>query len=241
MRLSDLDPRVKLLILMVLSSVALILRSPFKIGMTLMLVMFMLVAGEVKCSEIYGKIKSMLGLVLVLFVSQCVFNRSGTPLLVIQNFTLATQGGLETGIVVSLRLCIILLTALVILTGEPRDYILAMTQSGIPYEIAFMSLAALRFIPMLREEAQDVLCAVQMRGTRLKKSGFKHKAKVYTSIMIPIIAGAIHRSEQLSIAMEARGFRAYPKRTSMRRLQFHTRDVIYLAVFSIVLSILVLV
>jgi energy-coupling factor transport system permease protein len=160
---------------------------------------------------------------------------------VIQDFTLATRGGLETGVVVSLRLYIILLTALVILTGEPRDYILAMTQSGIPYEIAFMSLAALRFIPMLREEAQDVLCAVQMRGTQLKKSGLKHKAKVYISVMIPIIAGAIHRSEQLSIAMEARGFRAYPKRASMRRLRFHTKDMIYLAAFAVVLSVIVMI
>ena len=118
------------------------------------------------------------------------------------------------------------------LTGEARDYLIAMTQCHLPYELAFMVMVALRFIPILREEAQDVLCAVQMRGVRLNKAPLRQKITTYTSIMIPIVSGSIHKAEQTSIAMEARAFRAFTDRTSMRRLQMSKADWIYLAAFT---------
>ncbi len=141
---------------------------------------------------------------------------------------------------VCLRLLIILLTALILMTSNSRDYLLAFTQMHLPYEIAFMVLVALRFIPMLKEEAQDVLCAVQMRGVKLKRTGLRNKANVYLSILIPIVAGAIRRSEQMAVAMEARAFRSSPKRTNMRRLKFSIRDLIYLVVFCILLTSIVI-
>jgi energy-coupling factor transport system permease protein len=101
-----------------------------------------------------------------------------------------------------------------------------------------MVLAALRFLPMLREEASDVLCAAQMRGLQIKKASLRRKAGAYVSIVLPVVAGAIQRAELLSIAMEARGFRAFPRRTSMRRLQLRVADWAYLAVFCLALAAL---
>jgi len=202
--------------------------------------LLILLAGGVRPSDIWLKLRALFGLVLMLFLMQCLFNRSGEPVLTLLGFTIVREMGFQTAVLVSLRLLIVIVSALVVVVGDTRDYLLALTQMKIPYEIAFMVLAALRFLPMLREEAQDVLCAAQMRGMRLKKTSLKKQFSAYLSIVIPVVAGAIKRAEQLSIAMEARGFRSHPRRTSMRRLSMRPKDWIYAASFCIALAGLVL-
>ena len=141
---------------------------------------------------------------------------------------------------VSLRLLIIILSALIVLSGRLRDYLLALTQCKIPYEIAFMVLIAFRFLPILREEALDVLNGAQMRGLKIRKTGLKNKAGAYISIMLPVVAGAVRRAEQTSVAMEARGFRAYEQRTNMRKLKLNAGDIIYTALFCAALSTIII-
>ena len=213
---------------------------PFALISLLLMTLLILLAGGVRPSDIWLKLRALFGLVLMLFLMQCLFNRSGEPVLTLLGFTIVREMGFQTAVLVSLRLLIVIVSALVVVVGDTRDYLLALTQMKIPYEIAFMVLAALRFLPMLREEAQDVLCAAQMRGMRLKKTSLKKQFSAYLSIVIPVVAGAIKRAEQLSIAMEARGFRSHPRRTSMRRLSMRPKDWIYAASFCIALAGLVL-
>ena len=239
MKLQVLDPRIKLLLLVGLSTAALAIRMPAALISLLFLTLLILLAGGVKSQVIWVKLRGLFGLVAMLFILQCLFSRSGEPFLTVRGLTLVTDTGYETAVLVSLRLLIVILGALVVAVGDTRDYLLAMTQCKLPYEIAFMVLAALRFLPMLREEAHDVLCAAQMRGMRIKKTGLKRKAGAYISIILPVVSGAIQRAGQLSIAMEARGFRAFPKRTSMRRLNMRPGDWIYLAVFCLLLAAII--
>ena len=239
MKLQILDPRIKMLLLVGLSTAALVIRMPAALISLLFLALLILLTGGVKPPAIWAKLRGLFGLVAMLFLLQCLFNRSGDPVLTLRGLALVTDMGLETAVMVSLRLLIVILGALVVAVGDTRDYLLAMTQCRIPYEIAFMVLAALRFLPMLREEALDVLCAAQMRGMRIKKTGLKRKAGAYISIILPVVSGAIQRAEQLSIAMEARGFRAFPERTSMRRLYMRPGDLIYLAVFCLLLAAII--
>ena len=236
MSLAHLDPRVKLFLLICVSTAALISRTPAALVAMLFLTLLILLAGGVTPGAIWFKLRGLFGLIFMLFLLQCLFNRGGEPLFVLSGLTLVTDSGFNTAVLVSLRLLIIILSALVVVVGDARDYLLALTECKVPYEIAFMVLAALRFLPMLREEASDVLCAAQMRGLRLKKTSLKKKAGAYISIVIPVVAGAIRRAEQLSIAMEARGFRALPRRTSMRRLKMRAADWAYVIVFCAVLS-----
>ena len=235
-RLASLDPRVNLLLLLVISTAALLARMPIALCLLLLLTLLILLAGRVAPVVIWVKLRGLLGLVVMLFLLQCLFTRSGEPLVTVSGFTLVTDYGFQSAVLVCLRLLIVILSALVVIAHEPRDYLLALTQMKVPYDIAFMVLAALRFLPMLREEAKDVLCAAQMRGLKLKKTSLKNRFRAYISIVIPVVAGAIHRSEQLSIAMEARGFRAFPIRTSMRRLHMRTADWVCIAVFCLMIA-----
>ena len=237
MNLTLRDPRIKLLVLIALSSSAVIIRTTPGLIALLITTLVILLAGRVKPGVIWVKLRVILGLIVMLFLLQCLFNRSGEPVLLLRGFTVVTDLGLQTALTVCLRLVVIILSALIVLTGESRDYLLALTQCKIPYEIAFMVLAALRFLPMLREEASDILCAAQMRGMPLKKSSLKNQAAAYIKVVIPVVAGALRRAENLSIAMEARGFRSRPRRTSMRRLHSNIGDIFYLITFCAALAV----
>lgn len=144
------------------------------------------------------------------------------------------------GLGVMLRIIIIIISAMILLSSSERDFLLALVQWKIPYEIAFMVMLGLHFLPILREEALNVYFAVQMRGTELQKISVGQKLKLYTRIMLPILSGAIYRAEQMAIAMEARAFHAYPQRTYRKRLKLKKLDYgVQIAVVLASLSLLV--
>lgn len=238
MKLDQLDARVKLLVLVCLSSMAVVFRKPVFLAFLLIISGCVLLFGGVSLGEALGKVKGALGLIASLFLLQCIFNRRGSPLMVIGSFPLVTDAGLEAAVTVCLRLLILLLTAMIMVTGQRRQYIMALSQLGLPYEISFMVMAALRFLPLLKEEAQDVLTAMEMRGAQLSSGSITARLKLYLSACLPIVAGAINRSQKMAAAMEARTFRAMPQRTSMNRLTMKTGDWCYMAAFFVLTVVL---
>ncbi len=56
---------------------------------------------------------------------------------------------------------------------------------------------------------------------------------------MPMITSVIIKSQELSIAVEMRGFRARPQRTSLRMLSLKTKDyLVMVSVVALTLSIL---
>ena len=164
-------------------------------------------------------------MIIMLFIIQSLFVRTGEPLISLGGFTLVTTGGLNTAAVICLRFLILVMSALILLTGESRDYLPALVQMKIPYEIAFMVMAAVHFLPMLKEEAMDVYYSVQLRGTEIANAPLPKKLRAFSKICMPILVGAINRAKQMSIAMEARGFRSRPRRTYLHTIKLQVKDV----------------
>jgi len=236
LRLENLDARVKLFMLLALSTSAVFFRSPKVLLPIFLFTLALVLAGGVSARDAFMRVRGALRLIASLFILQCLFNRSGAPLLRAFGATLITRGGIAAAAYVALRLLIVLLSALIVLTGQRRDYLLALTQLKAPYEIAFMVMAALHFLPLLREQARDVMNAAQMRGARIKKAPIVKRLRLYVTLSAPIVAGAVRKSEQTAVAMEARAFRAYPRRTSMRRLIMKKSDWAVFAAFAVLLA-----
>lgn len=239
MRFDALDARVKLWMLIALSTTSLISREPLFLLCLVVYTFILLVIGGVPIKSMMWKLRAAISLIASIFVLQCLFERSGEPLIRLFNVTIITHGGVNAALYVMLRLFTILFSALIVLSGNSRDYLLALNQLRLPYEISFMVMAGLRFLPILAEEARDVLYAVQMRGMKIKGTSLKNKLSIYFSVSIPIVAGAIRRSEKMAVAMEARAFRAMPKRTSMRRLAMKKGDWIWFIIFNVILALII--
>jgi energy-coupling factor transport system permease protein len=121
-----------------------------------------------------------------------------------------------------------------IIQGQTRDYLLAFAQMKMPYDLVFTIMAGIRFLPMLREEALNVFYSVQLRGSELKKISMPQKLNLYGKICLPILINTINRCKDISMAVEAKGFRAHNARTYARRLQLRRMDVFVMILYPIV-------
>ena len=226
--LATFDPRTKLMLMVCLSTVAIFRPEPLLLLAIFGLTLLILLIGGVNTGTMLRQIRGIFYMVIGLFVIQSLFVRTGVPMVTLGDFTLITTGGLEMASTICLRIMILVMSALILLTGETRDFLPAMVQMKLPYEIAFMVMAAVHFLPILKEEALDVYYSVQLRGTEIQKASIPMKIKCYGNICLPILVGAINRAKTMSVAMEARGFRAKPNRTFMRKLKLKTKDIIFL-------------
>jgi len=122
------------------------------------------------------------------------------------------------------------------LTTSPDHLSLALEQSRVPYEFTFAFTTAVRFVPVLAEEAQTIMDAQKARGLELEKGNFMKRIRNYIPILIPLIVSAIRRSLELAEAMESRGWGASKKRTNLYVLKMKGGDFM-LIIISIILLV----
>ena len=237
--LMTIDPRTKMVMVICLSGLALMYNTPGQLLMVLAVTVVLLLIFRFKLSAVWRYLKAFLSLMLFLFVIQCVFTRGGEVLLAAGSVPLITSQGVTSGASVVLRIMVVTAAAMLFTTFSSRDFILGLVQWRVPYELAFMVSIALRFLPVFRDEFINVVTAVQLRGVELKKVPWGQKIALYRRMFFPVVYRTMLKAEQLSVAIEARGFRAYPRRTYLRRLQFHYADYAVMLVFSAVTILLV--
>lgn len=236
----DQDPRTKLVIVLILSSFALIYNDFMVLFPILLIsiVIALLMGSDLKAIVI--GLKKFIYLIIVIAIVQSLFTNSGNPIISIGEFPLITDYGIKKSLEFILRIGIIIVSAGILTTSSSRDIVQGFIQMKIPYEIAFMVSIAIRFLPILKEEMTDSIIAIQLRGVDLKKSKLKDKMKIYKYIFLPIIINSTLKARELASAMEMRGFRAYPERTSFRVLKMGRSDYIIIS-FSFALSIGILI
>jgi energy-coupling factor transport system permease protein len=116
------------------------------------------------------------------------------------------------------------------LTTSPDHLSLALEQSHVPYEFCFAFTTAVRFVPVLAEEAQTIMDAQKARGLELERGNFIKRVRNYIPILIPLIVSAIRRSLELAEAMESRAWGATEKRTNLYVLKMKSADYTLIAV-----------
>ena len=116
--------------------------------------------------------------------------------------------GLEYGALQALRSSIMLsLGLLVSWTSDPRRLLQSFLGWKMPYELAFMLITGLRFLPVIFQETAVVLTAQQLRGfTPLKAVSPRKVLKSAFQTLFPILARTIRRAAVLAASVESRGF-----------------------------------
>jgi energy-coupling factor transport system permease protein len=235
----SLDPRTKLVLVLVVSSLAVYSRD-------IRILSFLFFVSLAACfwvgsdmGGLFKKLKRFVWIFVAMAVIQSIFIPGGTPLVALGRVVLVSDLGLLRGIQIVLRFLIIVSSALVMTSSHAREIIQGLVQWRIPYELAFMVSVAIRFLPLLQEEITDMLTAIQLRGVNLKQIPIPRRLKTYSYLLMPMIASVLMKSRDLSMAMEMRAFRAYPARTSLRLLTFANLDYGVMAVSGLVLVLTV--
>ncbi len=73
-------------------------------------------------------------------------------------------------------------------------------------EITLTLTLALRFIPLVLEEIQNLVRSVYTRAINWQKLGLKNSSKVWLTVSEKLLTNLLVRAEQVAVAMQVRGF-----------------------------------
>jgi energy-coupling factor transport system permease protein len=228
----NLDPRIKFVYVCAIFVVAIL----FGELLPLMVLFFMQIPFILLAGVKREWLRSMRG---AAFLATIIF---------LTNFIFAYFGGrglaesLEGAAAMTLRFIVLVESfSVFFLTTSPDHLGLALEQTHIPYEFCFAFTTAVRFVPVLAEEAQTIMDAQKARGLELERGNFLKRIRNYIPILIPLIISAIRRSLELAEAMESRAWGATKKRTNLYVLKMHRGDVILLIITVGILAVAIYV
>ncbi|MEG0091945.1 MAG: energy-coupling factor transporter transmembrane component T [Oscillospiraceae bacterium] len=231
MNSKKLDPRTVILLVIVNSIVAVLVKSVTTAALSALLIFAFDMAYKVDVKGVLIKCKRLWQVVIFAAIMQSVFITQGQPLIKIFGVCLMTTHGVATGAIILLRLFAIMCGAAALSVYSQGEIIEALVRLKVPYEFAYMIIIGIKFLPTLKQEMQDSLIAIQLRGIELEKLKLSKKMKIYSYLLFPIESGTIVRAKDLSASMEMRGFRAFESRTSMLELKFSPKDAVAAAFF----------
>lgn len=133
---------------------------------------------------------------------------------------------------------IIPMALLFIVATNPSEFAASLNKIGVNYKIAYSVSIALRYIPDVQRDYQEISFAQQARGIEMsnKESLFK-RIKSSAAIIMPLVLSSLERIETISSAMELRAFGNEKKRTWYNSRKFTKGDYISILLVSLIFAI----
>ncbi|WP_339319398.1 energy-coupling factor transporter transmembrane component T [Paenibacillus sp. FSL R10-2734] len=137
---------------------------------------------------------------------------------------------------IALKYAVVIPMALLfLLTTNPSEFAASLNRIGVNYKIAYSVSLALRYIPDIQRDYENISFSAQARGIDIsRKEKLPKRLKNIISILMPLILTSIERIENISTAMELRGFGTKSKRTWYSRRPFSRNDYIALIIFALI-------
>ena len=226
--LHNLDPRVKFFMTLVIFTTAILFMNLIPLLVILLVQVPIVLVGKIE-REWAKTLKGGLFLAVIIFATNLLsfYFFRGRHL---------TSEMVEFALSLTLRF-ITLMTSFSIffLSTSPDKLSLALDRAGIPYEFNFAFITAIRFVPVLADEAQSIIDAQRSRGLELEKGNLLARIRKYIPILLPLIINSIRRSLELAEAMESRAFGATSRRTNLYELKMNRSDYVVLAISTLAL------
>uniref|UniRef100_A0A7C3UZB7 Energy-coupling factor transporter transmembrane protein EcfT n=1 Tax=Desulfobacca acetoxidans TaxID=60893 RepID=A0A7C3UZB7_9BACT len=226
-----LDPRTKLVLLLISFIMAILPERPEVAGLAALLVLGQLILARAT-RELY-RIRWLL--LALLFFSLSVWSllaEGPTPL-----FWRVSRESLAFGAATFLKFGAMMVAGLVLLaTTRVEELFLGLVRLGLPYPVAFAFALALRWVPEVYQTALRVKEAQEVRGLNLQQGGPLTRLRRHLPLLVPIFLLTLRRTQTMSWALEARGFQAHRRRTYLLELRMALRDWLALAVGAVLLG-----
>lgn len=148
-------------------------------------------------------------------------------------FVTVTWQGLQRGTFMVLRLIYLVIgSSLLTYTTTPNkltdgieSLLKPLNRIKVPvHDLAMMMSLALRFIPILLEEANRIIKAQSARGADFEEGKITERLRAMVSILVPLLVSSTRRAYDLALAMEARCYRGGEGRTKMKPLKYCRSD-----------------
>ncbi|MNH84597.1 Energy-coupling factor transporter transmembrane protein EcfT [compost metagenome] len=120
---------------------------------------------------------------------------------------------------------VIPMALLFLLTTDPSEFAASLNRVGVNYRIAYSVSIAMRYIPDIQRDYQNISFSAQARGLDIsRKEKLPRRIKNMISILMPLILTSVERIEKISAAMELRGFGHKSRRTWYKSRPFNRVD-----------------
>ena len=246
-RLHALDPRVKLIgtILYIVS--LFLVNGPVGYLFAACCLAALIILSKVPLRFI---LKSMKPVFFILIVTM-FFNLIFTPGEVVFRLWVihVTREGIAMALKMGIRLAFLVMgSSIMTLTTTPNQLTDGMESLFSPlrhlrvpvHEISMMMSIALRFIPILMEEADKIRKAQIARGADFESGSVIARLKSMIPLLVPLFVSAFRRANDLAMAMEARCYHGGSGRTQMKPLRYSSADRIAFLILILYLAAIII-
>jgi energy-coupling factor transport system permease protein len=116
---------------------------------------------------------------------------------------------------------------LFVLSTDPTELVQALIQKArLSYQFGYGAHAAYRFVPTFRDDLATIRAAHRIRGASAR-GGFLAEVQQYVGYLVPLLVGGIRKADRVALAMDARGFGAFPDRTYYHESRFGLADLAF--------------
>ena len=226
-----LDPRVKLIATFAYIISLFVVHSWTGYLIAAVAVAIVIAASHVPFGYIMRGMKAVM-MILMITVIFNLFLTEGRPLVHFWKLTI-TYEGVDFASKMAVRLIFLIIgSSLMTLTTTPNqltdaleDVLGPLKKIHVPvHEISMMMSIALRFIPILMEETDEIMKAQMARGADFESKNLMKKIQSLVPLLVPLFISAFRRANDLAMAMEARCYRGGDGRTKMKPLVYCRRD-----------------
>lgn len=152
------------------------------------------------------------------------------------DFDVYQEGAIKSGFILIRIILMIGITSLLTISTMSTDInngieaiLSPLKLIKIPVGVFAMLISlTLRFIPTLISETRKIMNAQASRGVDFNEGSLKDKINQIISLLVPMFVISFKRAEDLSNAMEARGYIIGAKRTKIDELKLRWRDYLCL-------------
>ena len=147
------------------------------------------------------------------------------------------------GIQISMRFTATILAALIlIMTTTPSGILRALRKVGIPEEIIFALVVAMRTVPRIFDAMEVTVNSQFLRGLGSRSNkAFRPFYLIYAAIIatVPIFVYLLKGAKNTAISADTRAFRAYKYRTYLYPMTFSTIDYVTFGIMALGLVLMV--
>ena len=253
--LNRMDPRIKIIILILFSVIIFMMNTLISVFLMFLIAFITWNICKLPWKDISGLFKVILVTMAIVMIMQILFFNSNNPIDMIgfqvtkndymfglrfpddakygilRGFGPRWQGFIF-GLLLTIRLMALITLMPMIIKTTRLDYLsLGFVGLGLPYKVAYMATTAINMVPTFSDEIHVIMDAQKMRGMTVFEDGkVRDKIKGWTTLVVPLVIGAMRRSQQMGVAMDTRAFGASKKRTYLEELHIKKSDFIALAV-----------
>lgn len=231
--LHRLDPRTKIVSLLCMMVSFLSLETATSYIVATFFVCILLVLSRISIMTIIKGLKPLWFILTFTFVYHVLFTKG--DMIWSWGIVNVTQEGIYNGSRFVWRIVLlVLLASLLTLTTKPlhlahglEKLLSPLSRLGVPVEqFSLMIVIAIRFIPTILEELDRILLAQKARGFDIRQLPLTKRIFAYIPIVIPLLFTTVQRAEQLSYAIDARGYGNGKGRTRYAQLHFARIDIV---------------